>query len=161
MADGPSSAPDGGVSAEQGQHTERPQSLSSVYQRRSAFSFPRAAQPEIVRAYQKDTYYREQLQEQLQDVVRSLLGSRTLFQHADLISFLGSVAYFTLSTFGGAQTLGEEYVNAMMTEGKSGRIVGLKVRELLCKWFHSSSLSKLSATPRLHFLSCHLPLSLI
>ncbi|UZJ51353.1 hypothetical protein CBS101457_000673 [Exobasidium rhododendri] len=106
----------------------RPQSLSSVYRPRSAFSFPRAAQPEIVRAYQKDAYYRELLQTQVQDVVRSLLGSRALFAHANMISFLGSVTYFTLSTLGGAQTLGEEYVNSMMTEGKTGRIVGLRRR---------------------------------
>jgi peroxin-10 len=38
---------------------------------------------------------------------------------------MGSVTYFTLSTLGGAQTLGEEYVNAMMVEGKTRRIVGL------------------------------------
>lgn len=106
----------------------RPQSLQNVYRRRSAFSFPRAAQPEIVRAYQKDVYYRDLLQTQLQDVVRSLLGSRVLFQNADSISFFGSVAYFALSTFGGAQTLGEEYVNAMMTDGKTGRIVAFKRR---------------------------------
>lgn len=106
----------------------RPQSLQNVYRRRSAFSFPRAAQPEIVRAYQKDIYYRDLLQTQLQDVVRSLLGSRILFQNADSISFLGSIAYFTLSTLGGAQTLGEEYVNAMMTDGKTGRIVAFKRR---------------------------------
>ncbi|PWN37607.1 uncharacterized protein FA14DRAFT_16737 [Meira miltonrushii] len=106
----------------------RPQSMQNVYRRRSAFSFPRAAQPEIVRAYQKDVYYRDLLQTQLQDVVRSLLGSRVLFQNADSISFVGSVAYFALSTLGGAQTLGEEYVNAMMTDGKTGRIVALKRR---------------------------------
>lgn len=106
----------------------RPQSSSSIYRPRSVFSFPRAAQPEIVRAYQKDSYYRELLQSQVQDVIRSLLGSRVLFAHANMISFLGSVTYFTLSTLGGAQTLGEEYVNSMMTEGKTGRIVGLKRR---------------------------------
>lgn len=105
--------------------TQRPQSLSSVYRPRSAFSFPRAAQPEIVRAYQKDVYYRDLLQSQVQDVVRSLLGSRALFAHTGLINFMGSVTYFTLSTLGGAQTLGEEYVNAMMVEGKTRRIVGL------------------------------------
>jgi peroxin-10 len=38
---------------------------------------------------------------------------------------MGSVTYFTLSTLGGAQTLGEEYVNAMMVEGKTKRIVDL------------------------------------
>lgn len=106
----------------------RPQSASAVYRPRSAFSFPRAAQPEIVRAYQKDSYYRDLLQSQVQDVVRSLLGSRALFAHANLINFMGSVTYFTLSTLGGAQTLGEEYVNAMMTEGKTGRIVSLTRR---------------------------------
>lgn len=113
---------------EAGQSSARPQSLESVYRRRSAFNFPRAAQPEIVRAYQKDVYYRDLLQSQLQDVVRSLLGSRTLFAHAETISFLGSTVYFTLSTLGGAQTLGEEYVNAMMTDGRTGRIVGLRRR---------------------------------
>lgn len=105
----------------------RPQHAGTVYRPSSRFSFPRAAQPEIVRAYQKDVYYRDMLRDQLQDVARSVLGSRTLFAHAETISFLGSVAYFTLSTLGGAQTLGEEYVNAMMTDGKTGRIVALRV----------------------------------
>jgi hypothetical protein len=122
----------------------RPQSLQEVYRRRSAFSFPRAAQPEVVRAYQKDVYYRDILQSQLQDVVRSLLGSRILFANAETISFAGSLAYFLLSTLGGAQTLGEEYVNAMMTDGRTGRIVGLKVGQSgfqygLCSADNSSS----------------------
>lgn len=93
----------------------------------SRFSFPRAAQPEIVRAFQKDVYYRDLLQNQLKDVIRSLFGTRFLHSRTELIGLIGSLTYYSLSSLGGSQTLGEEYVNAMMTESKNGKIVGVAV----------------------------------
>ena len=93
------------------------------------FSFPRAAQPEIVRAFQKDTYYRDLLTSHLNDVVRGLLGTRTLHAHMDIIALAGSTAYFALSSLGGSgQTLGEEYVNAMMVDTRTRRIVRARKR---------------------------------
>ncbi|SPO37659.1 related to PEX10 - peroxisomal assembly protein -peroxin [Pseudozyma flocculosa] len=94
----------------------------------SRFSFPRASQPEIVRAYQKDVYYRDLFTSHLTDVVRGLVGTRTLHAHMDSIALVGSLAYFGLTSLGGSnQTLGEEYVNAMMV-GRRGRIIRAKRR---------------------------------
>jgi len=103
------------------------QSRITSYTALSKFSFPRAAQPEIVRAYQKDVYYKDLLQSQVKDVVRSIFGTRFLHSSTELIGLIGSLTYYSLSSLGGSQTLGEEYVNAMMTESRTGRIVGTSV----------------------------------
>ncbi len=100
---------------------------ASSYRALRQFSFPWAAQPEIVRAYQKDAYYRDLFVLQLKDVVRTTLGVRALHNHADLVAAFGGIAYFALCALGGAQTLGEEYVNAMMVDGKTGRVERGKV----------------------------------
>ena len=106
-------------------------SSRSGYHPLRQFSFPWAAQPEIVRAHQKDTYYRDLFVEQLKDVIRSVAGVRTLHAHSELIGIAGGVAYFALCALNGAQTLGEEYVNAMMVDGRTGRIAHGKVRSWL------------------------------
>lgn len=104
-----------------------PSSGSSHYKPLPKLSFPWAAQPEVVRAFQKDAYYRDLFVGELKDVVRSTVGVRVLHNHSELIAVLGGVAYFALCALNGAQTLGEEYVNAMMVEGKTGRIAKGKV----------------------------------
>lgn len=107
-----------------------PSAPGPIHTASSRFSFPPAAQPEIVRAYQKDVYYRDILRAQLSDVVRGLLGTRVLHTHADAVTLVAGLAYYALSSLGGTQTLGEEYVNAMMVESKSGRITALKRRSV-------------------------------
>ncbi|CAO1622990.1 unnamed protein product [Parajaminaea phylloscopi] len=87
---------------------------SSSHASHSAFSFPAAFQPSIIRSFQKDTYYLSLLQSQLSDVVRSLLGSRFLQVNAQRVSLLAAVAYYATTTWEGAQTLGEEYVGSRM-----------------------------------------------
>ncbi|PWZ02170.1 hypothetical protein BCV70DRAFT_198452 [Testicularia cyperi] len=102
---------------------------SGRYRPQTRFSFPAAAQPEIVRACQKDTYYRDLFTSQLQDVVRALFGTRTVHSHVSTISLAGSLSYYVLSTSSlqprsgrGGQTLGEEYVNTIPV-GRGGRVV--------------------------------------
>lgn len=97
----------------------------------SRFDFPPAAQPEIVRAYQKDTYYKDLFTSQVSDVVRSLFGTRVQHSHISSISLVGALGYYLLSTSSipgmgdgrGGQTLGEEYVNSIPINAKRGRIV--------------------------------------
>lgn len=91
------------------------------------FSYPHAAQSEIVRAHQKDVYYRDQFYAQLKEVASDVLGSRRSHVYGELLSLVASVAYFGLSTLGGAQSLGEEYVNAVMRYRPTGRIIHAKV----------------------------------
>ncbi len=103
----------------------------SEYRPNPHFSFPSAAQPEIVRAYQKDTYYKDLFTSQVSDVVRSLFGTRVQHSHLSSISLVGALGYYLLSTSSvpgmgdgrGGQTLGEEYVNAIPSNTKTGRIV--------------------------------------
>ncbi|KAE8265547.1 hypothetical protein A4X09_0g6607 [Tilletia walkeri] len=94
-----------------------------------AFAFPPAAQPSIIRAFQKDAYYQALFRSSLVDTARSVFGARFLAQHAENLSLLAGVAYWTLAAgWGSSQTLGEEYVNAIMVESGSGRIASRKRR---------------------------------
>ncbi|TKY85753.1 hypothetical protein EX895_005293 [Sporisorium graminicola] len=107
-----------------------------AYRPQSRFSFPAAAQPEIVRAYQKDTYYKDLFTSQVSDVVRSLFGTRVQHSHVSSISLVGALGYYLLSTSSipgmgdgrGGQTLGEEYVNSIPKDVRTGRIVTLPKR---------------------------------
>ncbi|WFD33819.1 peroxisome biogenesis factor 10 [Malassezia cuniculi] len=98
-------------------------------------AYPRASQPEIVRSLQKDTYYRDQLHAQLKEVATDVLGARRSHVYSELLALGASVAYFGLSTLGGAQSLGEEYVNAMMRKKSAGTIVSVKRRMLFIYLF--------------------------
>ncbi|CEH18615.1 Predicted E3 ubiquitin ligase, integral peroxisomal membrane protein [Ceraceosorus bombacis] len=102
---------------------------SNSYRPRAHLSFPQAAQPHLVRAAQKDLYYLSTLQSQFHEVARGILGSRALHTHADLIAAGAKLAYFVVATMGGAQTLGEEYVNAVLA-GPNGKVVTRKRRLL-------------------------------
>ncbi|WFC99243.1 peroxisome biogenesis factor 10 [Malassezia yamatoensis] len=94
-------------------------------------TYPLAAQSEIVRSHQKDTYYRDQLYAQIKDVANDVLGSRQSHTYGELLSLVASVAYFGLSTLGNSQSLGEEYVNAVMRYRPNGKIVRPKRRAIL------------------------------
>lgn len=110
--------------------------FESAYRPQARFSFPAAAQPEIVRAYQKDTYYKDLFTSQVSDVVRSLFGTRVQHSHVSSISLVGALGYYLLSTSSipgmgdgrGGQTLGEEYVNAIPKDVRTHRIVSLPKR---------------------------------
>lgn len=91
-------------------------------------SYPTSAQAEIVRLHQKDTYYRDLFHEHAKDVAIDFLGARLTHKYEDMLALGASVAYFGLSTLGGAQSLGEEYVNAVMRNRQTGKIVGVKRR---------------------------------
>ncbi|GAA6063345.1 hypothetical protein JCM10212_004366 [Sporobolomyces blumeae] len=75
--------------------------------------FANAAQPEIVRANQKDLYYLGSLMEQVEDVARSFLGTRWLQKWSKELHHGSRLAYFALTTLLGSQTLGEEYCDIL------------------------------------------------
>ncbi|SHO77135.1 Similar to S.cerevisiae protein PEX10 (Peroxisomal membrane E3 ubiquitin ligase) [Malassezia sympodialis ATCC 42132] len=99
--------------------------LASAPQR---LSYPRAAQAEIVRLHQKDQYYRSLFYDQLKEVAIDFLGARRSQVWDEILSLVASAAYFGLSTLGGAQSLGEEYVNSVMRHRATGKMVGTKRR---------------------------------
>ncbi|GAA6038553.1 hypothetical protein JCM8097_004627 [Rhodosporidiobolus ruineniae] len=83
--------------------------------------FANAAQAEIVRANQKDLYYLAQLSERIEDVSRSLLGTRWLQRWSKELEQGSKIAYFGLTTLLGSQTLGEEYCDIMQYNRKDRR----------------------------------------
>ncbi|KAL8280405.1 hypothetical protein RQP46_007053 [Phenoliferia psychrophenolica] len=93
--------------------------------------FASAAQPEIVRANQKDLYYLGQLTERFEDVSRSLLGTRWLQTWSKELSQGSRLAYFGLTTLLGSQTLGEEYCDIMQYSVKSRKPPTARRRALL------------------------------
>ncbi|KAI7859274.1 Pex12 amino terminal region-domain-containing protein [Circinella umbellata] len=74
-----------------------------------ALNFPSGAQPDIIRANQKDVYYLTILQEQMSTVCQQFLGSRLQHQWQKEINTLSDFCYYGLTTLLGTQTLGEEY----------------------------------------------------
>ncbi|KAI9012513.1 Pex12 amino terminal region-domain-containing protein [Phycomyces nitens] len=71
--------------------------------------FPRGAQPDIIRANQKDVYYQTILQDQMKSACQQFFGSRIQHQWQKEINALADFSYHGLTTLLGTQTLGEEY----------------------------------------------------
>ena len=94
----------------------------------SRLIFPNSAQAEIVRLHQKDAYYGELFREQVRDVAVEFLGARLTHRLENWLTLGASMAYLCLCTLGGSQSLGEEYVNAMMRDRRKGGIVSAKRR---------------------------------
>ena len=96
----------------------------------SRLTIPNSAQAEIVRLHQKDAYYGELFREQVRDVAVEFLGARLTHKLDNLLTLGASMAYLCLCTLGGSQSLGEEYVNAIMRDRRKGGIVSAKRRIL-------------------------------
>ncbi|ORY90891.1 Pex12 amino terminal region-domain-containing protein [Leucosporidium creatinivorum] len=111
--------------------------------------FASAAQPEIVRANQKDLYYLSQLTERFEDVSRSLLGTRWLQNWSKELQHGSRLAYFGLTTLLGSQTLGEEYCDILQYDVKTRKPPSAKKRVLLlllhiiCPYFLARTYSTL------------------
>ncbi|RLM85840.1 hypothetical protein C2845_PM04G32280 [Panicum miliaceum] len=71
--------------------------------------FPGAAQPEIMRAAEKDDSYAAHVTEACRDAFRHIFGTRVAVAYQNEIKLLGQSLYYLLTTSSGQQTLGEEY----------------------------------------------------
>ncbi|CAG8435867.1 hypothetical protein RhiirA5_415854 [Rhizophagus irregularis] len=76
-------------------------------------SFPYAAQPDIIRANQKDVYYQQILGEQMTNTFRMFFGTRLQHQYQKEVNVISDLFYFCLTALLGTQTLGEEYCDIM------------------------------------------------
>ncbi|KAJ2786000.1 peroxisome biogenesis factor 10 [Coemansia javaensis] len=85
---------------------------------RSAFQFPFAGQPDIVRAAQKDLMYQQQLREQVAEVVQQVRGTRFYASNQDAVDAATRAVYYGLTTLAGAPTLGEEYCGIAQIDGR-------------------------------------------
>ncbi|CAN8284389.1 unnamed protein product [Cochlearia groenlandica] len=82
--------------------------------------FPFAAQPEIMRAAEKDDQYASFVHEACRDAFRHLFGTRIALAYQKEMKLLGQMLYFVLTTGSGQQTLGEEYCDIIQVAGPYG-----------------------------------------
>ncbi|KAK9862661.1 hypothetical protein WJX84_009254 [Apatococcus fuscideae] len=83
-------------------------------------TFPLAAQPDIIRASQKDDLYIQQLTDACHDAVRRVLGPRRAMIWSRETELLAELMYHGLTTGAGVQTLGEEYCDILQASGRVG-----------------------------------------
>ncbi|XP_030443250.2 peroxisome biogenesis factor 10 [Syzygium oleosum] len=82
--------------------------------------FPPAAQPEIMRAAEKDDQYASFLYDACRDAIRHLFGTRVVVAYQSETQLLGQMLYYVLTTGSGQQTLGEEYCDITQVAGPYG-----------------------------------------
>ncbi|WOL01011.1 peroxisome biogenesis factor 10 [Canna indica] len=82
--------------------------------------FPPAAQPEIMRAAEKDDHYAAYVHDACRDAFRHLFGTRVAVAYQSEIKLLGQTLYYLLTTGSGQQTLGEEYCDICQVAGSYG-----------------------------------------
>ncbi|EGG08873.1 uncharacterized protein MELLADRAFT_84453 [Melampsora larici-populina 98AG31] len=95
-----------------------------------AIRFPNAAQPEIIRADQKDAYFISTLQDMLESSIRGIVGARWLTSHSNGIRDAVHLFYYILTTLKASQTLGEEYCGILQVDAATGRFPSWKRRAL-------------------------------
>ncbi|KAI7894364.1 Pex12 amino terminal region-domain-containing protein [Mucor mucedo] len=93
--------------------------------------FPFGAQPDIIRANQKDVYYQLVLQEQMTRVAQQFLGARRQHQWQKEINTLSNFCYYGLTTLLGTQTLGEEYCDLVQINQYTHTFPGMLRRCML------------------------------
>ncbi|GAB2222989.1 hypothetical protein Droror1_Dr00017122 [Drosera rotundifolia] len=82
--------------------------------------FPLAAQPEIMRAAEKDEQYASFVSDACRDAFRHLFGARVAVEYQNQTKLLGQMLYYVLTTGAGQQTLGEEYCDITQVAGLHG-----------------------------------------
>ncbi|PIA58746.1 hypothetical protein AQUCO_00500590v1 [Aquilegia coerulea] len=82
--------------------------------------FPLAAQPEVMRAAEKDDQYASYVSEACRDAFRHLFGTRVAVAHQSETKLLGQMLYYVITTGSGQQTLGEEYCDITQVAGTYG-----------------------------------------
>ncbi|KAM9244760.1 peroxisome biogenesis factor 10 isoform 1-T1 [Dugong dugon] len=90
-----------------------------------------ASPPEVVRAAQKDDYYRGGLRSAAGGALHSLAGARKWLEWRKEIELLSDLAYFSLTTLAGYQTLGEEYVGLVQVDPSQRQVPSWLRRSML------------------------------
>ncbi|CAG8568190.1 5323_t:CDS:2 [Ambispora gerdemannii] len=97
-------------------------------------SFPYAAQPDIIRANQKDVYYQRVLEEQITNIFRQFFGTRRQHQYQKEVVLISDSFYYCLTTLLGTQTLGEEYCDILQISESTGKFPIVQKRAWLIFW---------------------------
>ena len=126
----------------------------------SAFAFPYATSPDIIRSNQKDLFFTNSLHGQLIDIIRGALGSRFAHTYNGEVETFASLLYFALTTLIGNRTLGEEYTDIYQVEGESARSQKLPAIGRRAGYIASSILLPYAATKILPILRARIRMRL-
>lgn len=110
------------------QGTEAFVPMSTRAKHPAEYNYPFASSPDIIRAYQKDAYFRGRLLEQLHSILRSTYGTRFVHSHHNALTAWADLLYHGLSTLIGNRTLGEEYCDIVQVEDGIIKLPSLKRR---------------------------------
>ncbi|XP_053307784.1 peroxisome biogenesis factor 10 [Spea bombifrons] len=87
--------------------------------------FAPANQPQLIRSCQKDEHFQGCLRGQAHEACLAFAGAKKWLQWRKEVELLCDVAYYTITTFSGYQTLGEEYVNIVQVDSSKRKIPSL------------------------------------
>lgn len=85
----------------------------------SALPYPYAAAADIIRAHQKDAYFKGTLANSLSDLHRRLLGVRSAHAWSRECRTFADALYLCLTTLVGNRTLGEEYCDVVQVHAQA------------------------------------------
>ncbi|KAL3478217.1 Pex12 amino terminal region-domain-containing protein [Aspergillus californicus] len=108
--------------------------------RPSAYFYPFATSPDIIRSHEKDAFLTASLTNQAQSIIRTLRGARYAHTNSEAIKHLTELLYFSLTTLIGNRTLGEEYCDLVQLEDDTlqlpsiSRRVGYVLSSILVPW---------------------------
>ena len=88
----------------------------------TAYNYPFAAAPDIIRSNQKDAYFQGVLHEQLSNILRRLYGARFIHNYNAEARTFTELLYLGLTTFIGNRTLGEEYCDIIQVSDDTLRL---------------------------------------
>ncbi|KAM9299246.1 peroxisome biogenesis factor 10 [Gastrophryne carolinensis] len=94
-------------------------------------AFTAANQPQLIRSSQKDEQFQGCLRGQAHDTCQAFVGAKKWLQWRKEIELMCDLAYYTLTTFSGYQTLGEEYVNIVQVDSSKRKVPSIFQRSLL------------------------------
>lgn len=125
----------------------------AVRWRRNRLLFEPAAQPDIVRAHQKDYGYRKAMAEQLKGLAATWVGQYFAARYYKEIALVAELLYVSSSTLRGKQTLGEEYCDVLQVDGTNAcptlsTRVKLIAFALLVPYLAGVAVSRLNAATR-------------
>ncbi|KAJ7543664.1 hypothetical protein O6H91_09G047400 [Diphasiastrum complanatum] len=98
--------------------------------------FPPAAQPEVMRAAEKDEHYISHLCDACYNAFRHAFGTRLAVAYQSQTKLAGRVLYYLLTTGAGLQTLGEEYCDISQV-AVSTQLPASPARRLLLVFYHT------------------------
>lgn len=81
----------------------------------------------IITSNKKDESYIKLIKNDLDDLFQYYFGIRNWIKYRNSLTMLSRVAYYSLTTLSGLQTLGEEYTNVVMISDNQLKVPSFKV----------------------------------